>query len=108
MAYLHMRFLQFKSSVTKRYLLTKLHRIRHKTHFENRPGKRDACGIDVLIFVKVGVGTSVSRFGEISPLWQNLQSLGQFSSVHIQFGNILNLLWLTLYTFGQIFIDVNG
>ena len=51
---------------------------------------------------------SVTRFGEISALWQNLQSLGQLSGVYLLFGKILNLLWQILYTFGQIFIDVNG
>ena len=34
--------------------------------------------------------------------------LGNFSTVHLLFGKILNLLWQILYTFGQFFFAVNG
>ena len=51
---------------------------------------------------------SVSRFGEISPLWPNVIKLWYFGKVHLLFGNLLNLLWQILYGFGQIFSDSNG
>ena len=38
---------------------------------------------------------SVTRFGEFSPLWQNLKKF-------------FNLLWRILFTVPQVFIDVNG
>ena len=43
--------------------------------------------------------TKFLHFGKIS---------GNFSGVYLLFGTISNLLWQILYTFGQIFIDVNG
>ena len=51
-------------------------------------------------------------FGEIPPLWQNLQSYGQFSRDYLVFNQNMakysTFFWQILYTFGQIFIDVNG
>ena len=46
--------------------------------------------------------SSVTRFGEISPLWQNFQSLGQFLKVNLLFGKILARLWQILYVMGKI------
>ena len=48
--------------------------------------------------------SSVSRFGEISPLWQNFQSLGQFLKVNLLFGKILGRLWEILYVMGKILL----
>ena len=39
-------------------------------------------------------GNSVTRLGEISPLWQNFKSLLLFFARFLVFGKILNLLWL--------------
>ena len=51
-------------------------------------------------------------FGEIPPLWQNLQSYGQISRDYLVFNQNMakysTFFWQILYTFGQIFIDVNG
>ena len=52
--------------------------------------------------------TRVTRIGEISPLWQNIQSLGHFSRVYLLFGKILSLLYQILHTFGPVIIEVNG
>ena len=62
--------------------------------------------------------SSVTRFGEISPLWQqkfkslailtSLFSLWQFLQVSLVFGKILNLLWQSLKAIGQFFIVVNS
>ena len=49
----------------------------------------------------------MTRFGEISPLSQNLKALGQFLMVAWVSSKILNLLWLILYVIGLIFIAVN-
>ena len=49
---------------------------------------------------------SVTRFGKISPFWQNLKSLWHFLTVYLIFGIILNKLWQILYAFGQICLDV--
>ena len=48
--------------------------------------------------------SSVTRFGEISPLWQNFQSLGQFLKVNLLFGKILGRLWEILYVMGKILL----
>ena len=53
-----------------------------------------------------GTLTVVTSFGEFSPFWQNLESLGQFFQG--LFWKILDRLWLILYAIGQVFIDVNG
>ena len=50
----------------------------------------------------------VTRFGEISPLWQNFKSLWAiFLMVHLLFCKILVQLW-HFYAIGQIVIVVNG
>ena len=49
----------------------------------------------------LSIVTSVTRFGKI------FKVLGNFSRVYLLFGKIVNPLWQILYTFGQIFIDVN-
>ena len=51
------------------------------------------------------VCSSVTRFGNISPLWQNLQSWAIFLFL---FGNIFDLLWQILNDVWQIFEDANG
>ena len=54
-------------------------------------------------------GISVTRFGEISLLWQNIPSLGQFwEIISCLFGNILGLRGQILYAIRQISIDING
>ena len=50
----------------------------------------------------------MTRFGEITPFWQNLQSLGQFCKGLFYYFTILDRLWQILYAIGQVFIDVNG
>ena len=47
------------------------------------------------------MASSVTRFGEISLLGENLKSFGHFLSIDLVFGKIVNLLW-------QIFIVLNG
>ena len=46
--------------------------------------------------------TSVTRSGELSPLWQKFKSLWQFSSFRLVFGKILNLLLQFFREIGQI------
>ena len=50
----------------------------------------------------------VTRFGEISSLWQSLKSFGNLLRAYLVFGIHLNLIWQILYTIGQFFIRVNG
>ena len=50
---------------------------------------------------------SVTRVGEISPLWQILQVFGNFSTVDFLFGKILNLLWQPCCNTGPFFNVVN-
>jgi len=45
--------------------------------------------------------SSVTRFGEISPLGQTLKSLKQYIRVYLVFGRILNLLWNFLTILGN-------
>ena len=52
------------------------------------------------------VRCSVTRFGEISPLWTTF--FGHSPRIYFVFGKILNLLWQKFYVIGQIFIVVNG
>ena len=47
---------------------------------------------------------SVTRFGEISPLWHNLKVLGKFLKVYFVFCKFLILLWQKCYTIGQVFM----
>ena len=49
--------------------------------------------------------TSVTRFDDISPLWQDRTN---FLKVYLVFGILFNQLWQILNAMGQIFIDVNG
>ena len=51
--------------------------------------------------------TSVTRFGEISPLWQYFKSLGQFCIVYLVFSIILILLWKIFYAIWPFFTVVN-
>ena len=57
------------------------------------------------IFARSAV--SVTRVGEISPLWQILQVFGNFSTVDFLFGKILNLLWQPCCNTGPFFNVVN-
>ena len=50
---------------------------------------------------------SVTRFGEISPLWQNLKCLGQILGVYLLLGKIFEQLWQIFYAIWQIFAHIN-
>ena len=53
--------------------------------------------------------TSVTRFGEISPLWRKFKDLWQFLRSYLGFGKMLKPTSTTNITvFGLIFIIVNG
>ena len=54
------------------------------------------------------IGSSVTRFGEIYPLLQNIYYFGIILKVYLAFGKICNLLWQKFYAIGQIFIVVDG
>ena len=54
------------------------------------------------------VGTSVTRFCEISPLWHNFKVLGKFLCVYLVFGKMLILHWQKCHAIGQICIAVDG
>ena len=45
---------------------------------------------------------SVTRFGEISPLWQNFKGLWQFVRVYLVFGKIFNLLRKFIMKLGEM------
>ena len=47
---------------------------------------------------------SVTRLGEISPLWQNLKVFGNFVRDYFVIGKILNLLWQFFNAVRQMFI----
>ena len=51
---------------------------------------------------------SVTKLGEISPLWQKKLSLWQFLKVYLIFGKIVNLLWQLFHSIGQKLIVVKG
>ena len=51
---------------------------------------------------------SVTRFGDILPLWYNFKSLGQFWSGLFSVCQNSNLFWQFNYAIGQFFIVVNG
>ena len=51
---------------------------------------------------------SVTRFDEISPLWQNWNNFGIVLRAYLVFGNVLSLLWQNLFAVGRRFIAVNG
>ena len=51
---------------------------------------------------------SVTRFGEISPLWQNFKSLPKMIDGLFSIWQILNLLWQILYAIGMIYAVVSG
>ena len=59
-------------------------------------------------YIKSRLAASVTRFGEISPLWSNVKSLWQVLRVNLIFGKVLNLLWLIFRYNTQIFIAENG
>ena len=59
--------------------------------------------------VRPSIGCSVTRFGEILPLWKIFKSLWEiFGMVYFEFGKQLYLLYVTFYATKQIFIVVNG
>ena len=51
---------------------------------------------------------SVTRFGEISPLWQKFRCFGKSLTVYFLFGKMLSQLWQTCYIIFQIFTVANG
>ena len=51
---------------------------------------------------------NVTRFCEISPLWQHLQSLRRFKKAYLVFGKIMSLLWQLFYALRQIYIVANS
>ena len=51
---------------------------------------------------------SVTRFGEFSPLWQDLHVFGKFLTAHSLFGKMLSLLWQICDIIGLVFILANG
>ena len=55
--------------------------------------------------IKKKLTTSVTRFGEISPLWQKLKVFGKFLISYFQ---ILSLLWQNCDIIGLVFIVANG
>ena len=51
----------------------------------------------------------MTRFGEISPLWQKLRNVWQYLKVYLVFGKVVKPLWDNFYSSGKnIFIVVNG
>ena len=53
-------------------------------------------------------GGRVTRFGEISPVWQKFISLRKKMTVYFLFGKILSLLWQIWDIVGLIFSVANG
>ena len=51
---------------------------------------------------------SVTRFGEILPLWPIFKIFGNIFKVYLVVGKVFSSLWYNLYAFGQIFIAENG
>ena len=72
---------------------------------ENDDGFKDKIFVSlvsVVCFPRFVLGCSVTRFGEISPLWQNFMNLCPMVEVLFSvFGKILNLLWQNSCVFGQ-------
>ena len=48
--------------------------------------------LTMISFNDISVTVSLTRFGDISPLWQNLKVFGNFVRDYFVFGKILNLL----------------
>ena len=61
-----------------------------------------------LIFQQINVSTSVTRSGEILPLWQNIKVVRPFLRLYLLFGEMLSLLLEICYAFGRNSIVVNG
>ena len=51
---------------------------------------------------------SVTRFGEIPPLWPIIKNLWQHISGLFSYGQSFNSLWHNLYAIGHVFIAENG
>ena len=58
--------------------------------------------------LNVTVGCSVTRLGEISPLWQNFKSLAILWGLTSTWQIFVPIFWATNYDIGQIFFAVNG
>ena len=54
------------------------------------------------------LSSSVTRLGEISPLWKKFTSLWQILIVYFLFGKMLSLLWQICDIIGVIFIVASG
>ena len=52
--------------------------------------------------------SSVTRFGEIFPLGQNLKVFGNFLRVYLVFGKILNLRWQSFLLLGNFSLLSSG
>ena len=66
------------------------------------------CPINNILSNFNSLADSVTRFGEISPIWQNLTRYQQVFIAYLLFDILLNLLLQILNVIGQIFTDVNG
>ena len=58
--------------------------------------------------LKHPITVSVTRFCEISPLWQKFTSCWQIFMVYFLFGKMLSLLWQICDIIGLIFILATG
>ena len=56
----------------------------------------------------MAASNSLTRFGEILQLWQNLQNLGQFWGDLFTNWKKNYLLWQILYAIGHISVHANG
>ena len=69
---------------------------------------KDSASLNFRAFVNFYAPSSVTRFGEISPLWLNCSSLWQlFEGLFSIWHNLEERLW-HIYVVGQILIIVNG
>ena len=58
--------------------------------------------------VSTFIPSSVTRFGEMSPLCSIIKLFGKILMIYLLFGKILNLLWLKFYVIWSILNVVNG
>ena len=61
----------------------------------------------VAVWIRQWLPSNVTRFDEISSLWEHLKFLDDFMIVYLVFGKTMNLLWQNNYTIWHVLLVVN-
>ena len=80
-----------------------------KLIFLQRAKRHPSGGVGIGIAgVRLTLANNVTRFGEISPLWENFKSLCLFFEGLFCIGQSFETNWARFYDFGPVFFVVNG